>query len=72
MTQRKKLYDAFPTKTEAKKAANSINLAAGVGPPLGKSCPTGPGARVRKLRQAQDGGRLKYGVYVNASCKAYV
>jgi hypothetical protein len=69
--RRKKLYDAFPAKTEAKKAANSINLAAGVGPALGKQCPHGPGAVVRKLRSAQDGGRLKYGVYVNTSCKVY-
>jgi hypothetical protein len=70
--KRKKLYDAFPTKTEAGKAASSLNLAAGIGPALGKMCPHGPGARVRKLRTAQDGGRLKYGVYVNSSCKAYV
>ena len=69
--KRKKLYDAFPAKAEAKKAANSINLAAGVGPPLGASCPHGPGAIVRKLRKAQDGGRLKYGVYINTSCKTY-
>jgi hypothetical protein len=71
MARRKKLYDAFPTKTEAKKAANSANLAAGIGPSLWKMCPHGPGAVVRKLRSAQDGGRLKYGVYVNVSCKAY-
>jgi hypothetical protein len=68
---KKKLYDAFPAKTEAKKAANSINLAAGVGPALGKQCPHGPGAVVRKLRSPQGGGRLKYGVYVNTSCKVY-
>lgn len=69
---RKKLYDAFPNRTEAKKAANSLNLAAGVGPALGKRCPQGPGATVKKLKVPEDAGRLKYGVYVNASCKVYV
>ena len=72
MKKVRKLYDAFPTQREAKRAANSLNLAAGVGPAMGASCPRGPGARVRKLRPAQDGGRLKYGVFVLSSCKAYV
>lgn len=71
MRKVRKLYDAFPTKREADRSANSLNLAAGVGPTM-SNCPRGPNARVRKLHPAQDGGRLKYGVFVLSSCKAYV
>lgn len=35
----------------------------------GSSCPHGPSAVVRRIR---NGGRLKHGVYVNASCKIFV
>lgn len=50
----RRLYDAFPTKAGAKGAAADL---------------PGCGAVVRKLRPAQDGGRLKYGVYVRKSCR---
>lgn len=68
MAKRKILYDAFPTRKEALRMENSLNLATGIGP-YSPNCPNGAGAVVRKLRQPQDGGRLKYGVYVNKSCK---
>jgi len=55
---RGKLYDAFPTKAGAKAAAADINASAGAG------CATS-----RKLKTPQDGGRLKFGVYVKRSCK---
>ena len=49
----RRLYDAFPTKAGAKGAVRSL---------------PGCGAVVRKLKHSQDGGRLKYGVYVRKSC----
>lgn len=52
-----RLYDAFPTKAGATDAAASLRHASA-------SCH----ATVRKLRTPQDGGRLKYGVYVAKSC----
>lgn len=48
------LYDAFPTRSGAKGAVGPL-----------RSC----AAIVRKLTPAQDGGRLKYGVYVRRDCK---
>ena len=68
MVKRKVLYDAYPTKKGALRLQNSLNLATGVGPASAR-CPAGAGAVVRKLRPAQDGGRLRWGVYVNKSCK---
>lgn len=47
------MYDAFPTKAGARHAAQSQP----------RGC-----AVVRKLRPAQDGGRLKFGVFVKRSC----
>lgn len=51
------LVDATPTKEMAVGIAADLNASA-------RTC----GAVVRKLRKAQDGGRLKYGVYVLKSC----
>ena len=68
MAKRKMLYDAYPTKKGALKLQNSLNLATGVGP-MSARCPDGAGAVVRRLRPAQGGGRLQWGVYVNKSCK---
>lgn len=48
-----RLYDAFPTKAGAKGAASDINAS------TGRTCAT-----ARKLKAPQDGGRLKYGVFV--------
>jgi hypothetical protein len=48
------IYDAFPTKAGARGAVRSL--------------PSGC-AVVRKLKPAQDGGRLKYGVFVKRSCR---
>ena len=53
------LYDAFPTRAGAVRASISLKTAAY--PPCA--------AVVRKLRPAQGGGRLKFGVYVPKSCK---
>lgn len=64
----KQIYDAFPTKKGALRLQNSLNLATGVGP-ASTACPHGAGAVVRRLRPAQDAGRLKWGVFVNKSCK---
>jgi hypothetical protein len=61
----KKIYDAFPTAKMARKEAQSMNRE----DVRGSSCPHGPGAVVRRIR---NGGRLKHGVYVNASCKIFV
>lgn len=52
-----KLYDAFPTKQGAVSASRDLNESA-----------RGCDARVRKLRKPQDGGRLKFGVYVKGAC----
>lgn len=57
-TPKRKLYDAFPTKQGAISAARDLNAVTAA------SCD----ASVRKLKQPQDGGRLKFGVYVKASC----
>lgn len=65
--RRKVLYDAYPERKQALKLQNSLNLATNVG--YDPSCPGGAGAIVRRLRPAQDGGRLKWGVYVNSACR---
>lgn len=53
---KRRLYDAFPTKDGAYNAMASL-VSSGCSP------------RVRKLAKPQDGGRLKYGVYVSKSCR---
>lgn len=60
----KVLHDAFPTKRGATAHARSLKLWR-----LTDRCPHGIGAVVQKLTPAQDGGRLRYGVYVNRTCK---
>ncbi len=52
------LYDAFPTRGGANGAVKSLR------PLCGRS-----GAIVRKLDQSEDGGRLKFGVFVSRTCK---
>lgn len=62
----KKIYDAFPTAAIARKEAASMNRES-----VPRSmCPHGPGAVVR--RTSTNGPRLKYGVFVNASCRIFV
>ena len=51
-------YDAFPTKARAKALTADLRK-------IDPSC----GAIMRKLRTPEDGGRLRYGVYVKKSCR---
>lgn len=67
MARAKQIYDAFPNRTEAKRLAADLNSSYPAAPRHG--CPSGAGAVVRKLKRPQGGGRLKYGVYVNKSCR---
>lgn len=67
MASRKQIYDAFPNRKEAKSLASDLN--ASTPPSARHGCPNGAGAVVRKLKHPQAGGRLRYGVYVNKSCK---
>ena len=60
----KKIYDAFPTAAIARKEAASMNREN-----VPRSmCPHGPGAVVKRIR----GKRLKYGLFVNATCRVFV
>lgn len=60
----RKLYDAFPSRSGAMRLARDLNFQMRDRPSY--NCPD---ARVRKLKKPQDGGRLKYGVYVAKSCR---